>query len=146
MISVDRSHYLKGIDMDFPAASLIDYVSGILALLAAISSVAAWMQSIANRNALSSEKERQNAAIGIKLVCEDGRFRLLDLEMIRAEVSRAEVLGRLGMLPMASKGQRFSIAWLSSREFLQELARIRDGVGNDVIRVKVSASEFDQFV
>lgn len=132
--------------MDFPAASLIDYVSGILALLAAISSVAAWMQSIANRNALSSEKERQNAAIGIKLVSEDGRSRLLDLEMIRAEVSRAEVLGRLGMLPMASKGQRFSIAWLSSKEFLQELARIRDGAGSDMIRIKVSASEFDQFV
>lgn len=132
--------------MDFPAASAIDYVSGILALLAAISSVAAWMQGIANRNALSKERERQNAAIGIKLVSEDGRSRLLDLEMIRAEVSRAEVLGRLGMLPMASKGQRFSIAWLSSKEFLQELARIRDGAGSDMIRIKVSASEFDQFV
>lgn len=75
-----------------------------------------------------------------------GRNRLeLPIELRRAELTRAEVLGRIGMIPMKSKGQRFTLNYLSTREFLIQINQILEGNGDSILTIPCSEIEFQQF-
>lgn len=74
----------------------------------------------------------------------DGEKVILPLEMLRRDISRAELLGRIGMLPMRQKGARFSIRALSSREFFAGINKVVDGKTSELI-IPVSREELEQF-
>lgn len=75
---------------------------------------------------------------------QNDRMVTLPLELLRRDVSRAELLGRIGMLPMRQKGARFSIRFFSSPEFYRALNRVAQGE-SDIITILVTPDEVDQF-
>lgn len=66
------------------------------------------------------------------------------LHLLRRDVARAEVLGRLGMMPMAEAGKRFSLSALSSAAFLENLNEVTEGKTSTVM-LEVTQAELDQF-
>lgn len=89
--------------------------------------------------------KRQNATISFVLWLGDGADQVtLPITVKRRELSRAEVLGRLGMLPMAEKGKRFSLAYLAKTEFLDQLDLVASGESSLVL-IPATAAEAAQF-
>lgn len=130
--------------MDIPA--VIDLSSGIVGLISAVAATGAWLRARALADDLAAERASENEVIGIVLDCEDGRTRSLPVHLRRREFSRAEVLGRLGMMPMRSAGARFSLRFLATPQFLADLDRVQSVRGNDTLRIPCSIAEFEQFV
>ena len=68
----------------------------------------------------------------------------LPLELRRRDVTRAELLGRLGMVPMAQPGKRFSIRHLATPEFIRGVNAIADGETSSLV-IPVTVDELEQF-
>ena len=69
----------------------------------------------------------------------------LPLELRRIDLSRPEILGRIGMIPMKASGTRFKLRYLSSPQFLQQLNKIRENDGEAEVVIPCTADEFSQF-
>jgi hypothetical protein len=69
----------------------------------------------------------------------------LAVELQRGGLTRAELLGLLGMLPMQEKGRRFQIDFLSTHEFSQQLARVRNSDTEFEFVIQCEDDELDQF-
>ena len=94
---------------------------------------------------LLHERAAQRRSVDVVLVLSgEGRELALPLELTRGEVSRAEILGRLGMLPMATPGARFALRHLSRPEFLRDLRKVAEGE-HSVLVIPCSPEEFEQF-
>ena len=81
------------------------------------------------------------------ILCNGGKKKELPLKFRLSDLTRAEVLGRIGMLPMKKSGQRFEISYLNTPEFIGNINRIRDNYGNEGLMLEISCNdeEFDQF-
>ncbi len=92
----------------------------------------------------SSKKktEHQNEKISVVLTHGSKEF-LLAAELRRAECTRAEVLGRLGMMKK-NNGQRFSIAHLGTSTFFGHVNDIAEGVSTR-LSIPCSEEELAQF-
>lgn len=100
------------------------------------------------KNSLHQEftqaQKRQEQKISV--ILQNGRQRIeLPVELRRAELTRAEVLGRIGMIPMKAKGQRFSLVHLSTPEFLRQINQILSSDGDSTLIIPCNAEEFEQF-
>lgn len=91
-------------------------------------------------------QRRQNELVTVQLVLQGQGERSVELplRLRRGDVSRAEMLGRIGMLPMREKGARFSLRHLSSPTFFDDLNKVASGKGGRLV-IPASADEFDQF-
>ena len=69
----------------------------------------------------------------------------LPVELRRSEFSRAEILGRIGMIPMKEKGKRFSLAYLNTPAFLRQINQILDGEKDATLTIPCDEIEFTQF-
>ncbi len=70
--------------------------------------------------------------------------------MRRAEFTRAEILGRIGMIPIKTaliqKGQkRFRIKYLNNPEFLQQIDEIQEDGKQTELRIRCDQDELNQF-
>lgn len=106
-----------------------------LATLAAAS--AAWLEQRRERR-LASETVTVSLAIG-----EEGQV-VLPLEIVRRDLSRAELLGRIGMLPMRQAGARFALRQLGTPAVMRELNRVLAGETSSLV-IPASREEVDQF-
>ena len=72
------------------------------------------------------KKEKQmNQEVGIQLKCDEtNRTITLPAKLPRRNFTRAELLGLLGMAQ--KQGDRFSLNYLKTHEFIQELQRIQN--------------------
>lgn len=96
-----------------------------------------------------AEQRRLNSTIRIVLQYQDQEYEL-PFPMRRSEFTRAELLGRLGMIPVKNddkdqEQKRFSIAYLNSREFFEQMNGIVQGEGDDQLVVPCTWKEFNQF-
>jgi len=89
-------------------------------------------------------QRRQAGRVEVCLQGEDGQSVVLPLEMTRRDVSRAEILGRIGMLPMRQKGARFSLRALSTKEFLVGINMVVGGKTSMLI-IPANKEEVEQF-
>lgn len=69
----------------------------------------------------------------------------LPVKLRLSELSRAELLGRIGMMPLKQKRERFSIKHLGSPEFLEQINQAADADGHSTIVIPCTKEEFDQF-
>jgi hypothetical protein len=67
----------------------------------------------------------------------------LPLEMLRKDVSRAELLGRLGMA-LKNQGQRFALKALSTPAFMRAINDVAEGKSS-VLVIPCSREEAEQF-
>jgi len=116
----------------------------IVGILGAFFALFAWLQARQVRKAITFEQQRQNRKITV--VLQHGADRLeLPVELRRAELTRAEVLGRIGMLPMKTPGARFSLGYLNNPDFFRQISAIMVGTDDATLTIPCKQEEFEQF-
>jgi hypothetical protein len=87
----------------------------------------------------------EEVKVFLSFVSDEGERKIeLPLQMRRRDLTRAEFLGRIGMLPMRQKGSRFSLRFLSSPEFIQGINKVADRKSNTLL-IPASQEEIEQF-
>ncbi len=123
-------------------------IADIIGVLSAIFALFAWGNTIRIRQDQKREQDRLSQKVRLTLKAKDTEeFIELPGEMRRAEVTRAEVLGWVGMLPMmeSKKGKRFDIAYTNSADFLRQLSEVQTGNGDVVFIIQCTKEELNQF-
>ncbi|KAA0224696.1 hypothetical protein EDS67_22780 [candidate division KSB1 bacterium] len=123
---------------------LFNAIGSFVSILAALFSLLAWLKARRVQKDLQNEKARQSKKITVTLQY-GGQKIELPVELRRAELTRAEILGRLGMIPMKKTGARFSLSYLNKLEFQKQLNQIMDGNGDAVLTIPCTQEEFEQF-
>jgi len=93
---------------------------------------------------LAEQKMQEDVQVLLRLEGEEGRVIALPLALKRRDLGRAELLGRLGMLPMRQKGARFALRALSNPAFMQGINEVTDGK-TSVLVIPCTEDEIDQF-
>lgn len=119
-------------------------IADIIGILGALFALFAWTQSLSVKRELKRERNRINKKVTLILNHGDQKVEL-PVELRRAELSRAEILGRLGMIPMKEKGKRFSLRYLNTPEFLRQLNQVIDNEGDAILSISCSKEEIKQF-
>lgn len=119
-------------------------IADVIGILGAIFALFAWLKSLQIQRELRREQQRLRQQI--KVVLSYGPQTLaLPVHIRRSELTRAEVLGRIGMLPMQTPGARFSLGATSTPEFLRRLDEIVDADGDTTLTIPCTKEEFEQF-
>ena len=123
-----------------------DWVSNSADIIGIISAILAAIFSIKTNIELKREKLRLRGKIQVQLKYGDKIYNL-PIAIQRAELSRAEVLGRLGMIPMKAGNMqpRFSIDEVNGTNFVQAIENIKNGTGDATLIISCTENEFEQF-
>ena len=116
----------------------------IIGILGAVFALFAWRKARQVQQELRHEQQRQQKKVTVVLQC-GAKERELPIQLQRAELTRAEVMGILGMLPMKERGKRFSIDSVSTRDFLERINDIITSDGDRRLIIHCQQAEFDQF-
>lgn len=127
----------------------ISNASDIIGILGGTFAFLAWIQTLRLRRYQIAERERLNSKIRVLLQYEDKKYEL-PFPLRRSEFTRAELLGRIGMIPIKNEEseqehKRFSLAYLNSKDFFEQMNRIVQGKGDDLLVVPCEWKEFNQF-
>lgn len=124
--------------------SFLSTISDVAGALGAFFALFAWLQARAMRGEIEREKQRLETKIVIRL--HNGTRRIvLPISLRRRELTRAEVLGRIGMLPMREPGKRFSLAYLATPQFLEMLDEAQTSIAPVAIDIPATPTEIEQF-
>jgi hypothetical protein len=123
---------------------ILGLVADAIGILGAGFALYAAIQAHQIREAQEREQQRQNKKVTV-LLQYGSESHALPVELRRADLTRSEVLGRIGMIPMKQKGQRFSLSYLNEPAFLQQINQIAEGKGDAVLTIPCTIEEFDQF-
>ena len=122
----------------------LSVVADVISILGGIFAFFAWLQS--RKVGRELEKERQRKDKKVRVVLSHGAKELeLPVEIRRSELTRAEILGRLGMIPMKQKGDRFELKFLNTPEFLRRVSEIIGSESESTLTIPCSREEFSQF-
>lgn len=118
--------------------------AAIAAIPATVAATAAWRAAQGARK--DAARDRERLAQKIEVMLSSGQRTRALFSITRSELSRAEVLGRLGMVPLRNAGtkERFSIASLSRPAFVSRIDELKAGSGT-VLEIHCSDVEFEQF-
>lgn len=122
---------------------------GWLANLAEVVGFFILLLTLANTYILRTEQHERNRKITVLLEVEGQPSRSYTVpgSIRRKDFSRAEIMGRLGMIPLKDKNEKFFKLGYVQRnpKFLEDIERIYDSKLDAIITIPCSPSEFDQF-
>ena len=123
----------------------VTHIAEICSILSALFALFAGINTFLLRKKFTQEHQRLNKKI--KVILQYGAESLeLPVELRREELSRTEILGRLGMLPMKAEGHpRFSLNYINKPEFLRQINDIKVNDGEHILTIPCSEDEFRQF-
>ncbi|MEI6639382.1 MAG: hypothetical protein WCL46_06670 [Chlorobium sp.] len=122
------------------------FIADVLSVLGAVFAGFAWWQAKRNNNQMRKEKERMNRQVKVILrLAESQRQIILPVHLRRHELTRAELLGRIGMIPRKNKGNFFALSYCHSPSFFQELNRIQASDQEENLIIPCSLEEMEQF-
>ena len=128
----------------------IGLVADIIGILGAIFALLGWQKARELQKELHREEKRQHQKV--QVVLQHGAKKVdLPVELHRDEVTRSEILGRIGMIPIKKEirpkeaGKRFSIASLNSPEFLKQINQIITGTEEGILTISCTEEEIEQF-
>lgn len=122
----------------------VGLVADLIGIAGAVFALFAWLQARRLRETIEREKQRQNRKVTVVLQS-GGRSVELPVEMRRAELSRAEILGRIGMIPMHEKGARFSLSTLNTPEFWRQISQVLESDQDALLTIPCTDAELRQF-
>lgn len=126
--------------------NFIGHSADIIGVLGAIFATLAWINTRKIRKESAKERERKNQKVKVILKNYDtNKTLVLPVELSREEFSRAELLGRIGMIPMKNPKERFAINYFHSKEFYQQLDQVRTGSGEHDFVIPCTENELNQF-
>ena len=118
----------------------------MLSVVGSVFAFFAWLQAKINSKQMTKEKERMNSRIKVILVESiSNRKIVLPVPPRRLELTRAELLGRIGMIPRKNKSEFFVLSYLNSTSFFQELNRIQASNKEEDLIIPCSSKEIEQF-
>ena len=123
---------------------ILSFIADLIAVVGVGFSYYAWQKAKAIEAELEQERARQNQKITVQLQ-NGGQSIRLPVEFRRQEWTRAELLGRLGMIPMREKSKRFSLSYLGTPEFFKQMGNILEGEGDQLFTIPCNDEEFKQF-
>lgn len=93
---------------------------------------------------LDREQKRLNEPISVVLtaVAPSTETITLPVPIRRKDLSRGELMGRLGMI---NSGQKFSVAYLNNPKFFRQLDAIIEGDGSDILEIQCQSEELEYF-
>ena len=117
---------------------ILDRATILLALLASGYSAFGWWRH-------HRSERRLQQPVPIRLISKEDGSLLYELPYRppRRLITRAEVLGILGMIPSAEAGRRFEWAWLHQPKFMEDLEAIHHS-RQHCLSIPLSASEVAQ--
>ena len=122
------------------------FIADVLSVLGAVFAFFAWLQAKINSKQMTKEKERMNRQIKVILrLAESQRQIVLPVHLRRHELTRAELLGRIGMIPRKNKSEFFILSYLNSSSFFDELNRIQTSDKEENLVIPCSLGELEQF-
>lgn len=128
--------------MDLSFTAIADWAS----ILGILITIATLVNTLRISRSLAAEKKRQAQPINVELKkISDGKVQALPFAMRRSEFNRAEILGRIGMIPIRVPTNRFHIKHLNTQEFYEEVNRIADANGSATLTIPCDDDEFTQF-
>lgn len=124
--------------------NILGIISDSIGIIGAIFSLLAWWKARQIQQQLQMEKERMQQKITVVLQC-GARIYELPVKIPRSSLSRAEVLGILGMVPLKERGKRFTIDYVSTKDFIDEINNLIVAQGNKTIRIICTPEELEKF-
>jgi hypothetical protein len=122
----------------------LSIIADIVGIAGAAFALLAWLK--ARQLQADFQRERQRQQRTVTVVLQHGAARHdLPVYLRRAEFTRAEVLGRLGMLPMLQPSARFNLGYLNNPEFFRQINEISAGSGDATLTIPCTKEEFEQF-
>ena len=124
---------------------IIGTVADFIAIITVFVSFFTWKNTQKLKNDLKKENERMNDPI--KVILNNGEDEvILPVEVSRKDVTRNEIMGRLGMIPKKGKDQsRFKIGYTSTKSFIDQIISIYDGNSNQSLIIPCKEGEIEQF-
>ena len=123
------------------------FFADVLSVVGTVFAFFGWLQAKANNKQMTREQERMNSRIKVMLRENTTKRQIvLPVHLRRLEVTRAELLGRIGMIPMKNKSNRFALNYLHTASFLEELNRIQASNQEEKLIIPCSSEEIEQFV
>lgn len=124
---------------------IADIISIFTAFFAAFGS---W-QAYKLRQERKREAERQDKQVKIMLKGPTHHI-VLPFDLRRRETTRAEILGRIGMIPLmplpdGKPRTRFEIPYTNTEDFLKRMYEIIGGKEDEKFEITCESSELDQF-
>jgi len=117
----------------------IDKISIVAALVGMCFSIAIWLNQ-------KNKEKQDNVLIDIRLHCPEPETTVtLQGQIRRKNLTRAEVQGLLGILPMKDKGKRYALPALNQRAFFEALEQAQVDSKIDVLVIECTAEELQQF-
>ncbi|MDL2269585.1 hypothetical protein LJC71_09795 [Desulfosarcina sp. OttesenSCG-928-A07] len=129
------------------ASFALGFISVVISILGTSFAWLAWEESRKVKISVEKEKARNEQTIKVFLQCGDEKI-FLPVDMLRKDFTRAELLGRIGMIPMKKncERERFSIAALNTNDFLERLNRTaKNSGGDEEFPIICTKEEFDRF-
>jgi len=121
-------------------------LANFIGVLSAIFAAGAWYQAWRLKKDLLEDTKRKNSHVEVKLRLTGGNTEIqLPVELRREILTRAELLGYLGMLPMKEKGKRYSLEYLSKREFSRKINQLAASKEESELIIPCSKEELAQF-
>ncbi len=117
---------------------ILGHVSNLFGTAGGIAAIALWF---GDRRTKKLQAEEVTVLLSIQ---GEGRQLALPLEIIRRDVSRAELLGRIGMIPMRKAGSRFALREIGSPATMRAINAVVKGE-TSVLVIPASAEEVEQF-
>lgn len=117
---------------------IIGNVSNFFGTFGGLAAIALW---------LGQRRAKKLAEVTVKVCLRieaEGREIVLPLEIIRRDVSRAELLGRIGSIPMRKPGTRFALRNIGTPAVMREINRVSRGETN-LLAIPASIEEVEQF-
>lgn len=125
---------------------IFSFLADIIGIGSAIVAILAWVNTIKIKKSQTQEKERLDQEVSITLINKDKPQDKIKLpgKIRRGDVTRSEVLGWIGMLPMRFPGGRFGIEYNNSPAFFSQLHEIHTGTKVN-FEILCTQQEMEQF-
>ncbi|TXH72153.1 MAG: hypothetical protein E6Q85_06775 [Thiothrix sp.] len=118
----------------------------ILDKIGIFAAVASIFISLSIRTYLWRKEKRDNALIDIRLHCPDPETTItLQGQIRRKNLTRAEVQGLLGILPMKEKGKRYELQALNQKVFFDALEDAQVNRNVHALTINCTVPELSQF-
>lgn len=118
----------------------------ILDKLGIVAGVFSLLVSLSIRAYLWRKEKQDNALIDIRLYCPEPEITItLQGQIRRKNLTRAEVQGLLGILPMREKGKRYELQALNQKAFFDALEEAQVNGAIQELVITCSEQELEQF-
>jgi hypothetical protein len=127
------------------ALIIFSIVANLASLAGLVVSIMAWWKIVKVDKDLARERQRLAQGVTVVLKCEELDVRVELPAISRGDLTRAELLGLIGMIPLKNPTERFAIAYTSSTKFFSALKTAKQSDGAASLEVSCEQEEIERF-